>query len=476
MKEEHNTFTAPMKENTEMFNIDDRKLNYPVIVALLPVLAMLVTVLQGILSHEKVITMAKIGVITLILTGAVTFYLGIYAKEVMKKRLAGTIIVLGYLISIGLLLFVPDPGLMNFWMVGGLVIAMLLDNKIGLLFNFNLVFIMGISMGIQLQLIIQILIICILLSILSGALKEKSTFVYAAIIILSVNITLACAINNFVFEEITNYNYFYSLISIFSVLAAAFIISLLYHRFIAGDVPENVVEQITSMPEAAKPEVAKQETAVTVELPVVETENVEIRSLSSETNKNETLTDEINDSSIAKQESNRTSFEILCDGNNLLLKKLKEFSESLYAHAERIGDLSARAAKEIGADELLAKAGGLYHEIGKLNGKNYIEEGIKIAQEYAFPRELTAILQEHNIKYDKPSSVEAAIVMLSDNVVSTIEYIQKSEENKYTTNKIIENIFQMRLDKGTLDSAGISLKDYKILKEFYQKEFKPGEK
>jgi membrane-associated HD superfamily phosphohydrolase len=68
--------------------------------------------------------------------------------------------------------------------------------------------------------------------------------------------------------------------------------------------------------------------------------------------------------------------------------------------------------------------------------------------------------------------VEAAIVMLSDSVVSTIEYIEKSEENKFTTNKIIDNIFQMRMDKGTFDGANLSLKDFKMLKEFYQKEFK----
>ena len=116
-------------------------------------------------------------------------------------------------------------------------------------------------------------------------------------------------------------------------------------------------------------------------------------------------------------------------------------------------------------------AGGLYHEIGKLNGKNYIEEGLIIAEDYAFPKELKAILREHNIKYDKPNSVEAAIVMLSDSVVSTIEYIEKSEDRKYTTNKIVDNIFQMRMEKGTFDGANLTLNNFKDLKEFYQKEF-----
>jgi putative nucleotidyltransferase with HDIG domain len=152
--------------------------------------------------------------------------------------------------------------------------------------------------------------------------------------------------------------------------------------------------------------------------------------------------------------------------------KLKECSQSFYEHALRIGDLSQRAAKEIGADEMLAKAGGLYHEIGKINGKNYIEEGIKIAKEYDFPKELTLIIKQHNIKYDKPTSVEAAIVMLSDNVESTIEYIEKTEEVKFTPNKIIDNIFQLRMEKGTFDNSGLSLKSFKLLKDFYLKEFK----
>jgi putative nucleotidyltransferase with HDIG domain len=166
-----------------------------------------------------------------------------------------------------------------------------------------------------------------------------------------------------------------------------------------------------------------------------------------------------------------SSYDVLCSPTNELLMKLKQHSEALYAHALYIADLSARAAKLIGASEQLAMAGGLYHEIGKLNGKNYIEEGLIIAEDYAFPKELKAILREHNIKYDKPNSVEAAIVMLSDSVVSTIEYIEKSEDRKYTTNKIVDNIFQMRMEKGTFDGANLSLNNFKDLKEFYQKEF-----
>jgi hypothetical protein len=61
--------------------------------------------------------------------------------------------------------------------------------------------------------------------------------------------------------------------------------------------------------------------------------------------------------------------------------------------------------------------------------------------------------------------------MLSDNIVSTIDYIAKSEDNKYPAGKIIDNIFQLRMDKGTFDGVNLSLKDFKVLKAFYEKEF-----
>jgi putative nucleotidyltransferase with HDIG domain len=166
-----------------------------------------------------------------------------------------------------------------------------------------------------------------------------------------------------------------------------------------------------------------------------------------------------------------TSYEVLCSLDNDLIRKMKQYSENLYTHSVRIGDISYRAAMEIGADPMLALAGGLYHEIGKINGKNYIEEGTKIAEDYSFPKALKAVIREHNIKYDKPGSVEAAIVMLSDSVESTIDYIEKNDDHKFTTDKIIDNIFQLRMDKGTFDTSHLTIKDFKLLKEFYQKEY-----
>jgi putative nucleotidyltransferase with HDIG domain len=260
-----------------------------------------------------------------------------------------------------------------------------------------------------------------------------------------------------------------SFFSILAVLVTAFLLCFFYERFLITEVPEAEAELLNANTAATEIK-ADIDAIFSVTSPTV--------TKPEESMKPEVTRMELNPSEddrdivpIEKHFGTRTSYELLNEKDNVLLMKLKEHSVSLYEHALQIGDLSYRAAKEIGADELLTKAGGLYHEIGKINGNNYIEEGLKIAEEYAFPKELIMILKQHNIKYEKPTSMEATIVMLSDNVVSTIEYIEKTEDNKFTSNKIIDNIFQMRMEKGTFDQSGLSIKDFKKLKDFYQKEF-----
>jgi cyclic-di-AMP phosphodiesterase PgpH len=302
------------------------------------------------------------------------------------------------------------------------------------------------------------------MSMLSGAMKKKSTVIYASIIILSTNMTIAFAFNNFIFDTKTNYNYFKSLFSIIAVLVTAYFVYALYNRFVFGEGEEEELIEKYSPDDVQNTSTgllhASSLTASTVAKEVAATNSNQ-----------EVEADILSDTSEDLAYVSGTSYEVLCDLENTLLKQLKEYSVSIYEHSLSIGELSKRAAGEIGANEMLALAGGLYHEIGKLKGKNYIEEGLNLAEEYAFPKELKQIIKQHNIKYDKPGSVEAAIVMMSDSVVSTIDYIKNSDEKKFSTNKIIENIFQLRMEKGTFDACSLSLKDYKKLKEFFQNEF-----
>lgn len=446
------------------------------LITILPILSMCVAMLPGFMNGNSILEIAKIAILTMVLTAISAFYILANENTILSKRLSKTVIIFGYLSAICLLLFVPKPYMLSFWMIGGLLIAMLVDNKLGMLVHFNLTVIMAISFSLELERVIQIMVIGAMMCLLSGALRAKATVVYAAIIILSTNVTLSFVINNFIINKAVNYNYLNSLFSILAVLITAFLLCLFYD--VTGK-KKNAKEQkdsediiqIDTIPTDTANDFSKPETEPTFLLSSQSTDE-ESREESTEERLENKINVKTEDTEQKISAETKPSYDILCSEENELLRKLKQASESIYTHALRIGDLSYRAAKEVGADELLAKAGGLYHEIGKLRGKNYIEEGLVIAEEYSFPKELRAILNEHNIKYDKPSSVEAAIVMLSDSIVSTIEYIAKSEDNKYPANKIIDNIFQLRMDKGTFDDVNLSLKDFKTLKAFYEREFK----
>jgi putative nucleotidyltransferase with HDIG domain len=331
-----------------------------------------------------------------------------------------------------------NPQIYSFWMLGGILIAMVIDSKLGLLVYFNITFILSIRLSLEPETIIHFLIMGILFVLLSNALKSKSTVIYASIILLSTNITLAFIMNNFFIEAKTDYNYLASFFSIFAVLVTAFLLSSLHKR-----VTNNYL-------------LSKEETIINSD-DTKDAINSEIKI----------------QEKISLVEKARTSYDVLLSDDNELLLRMKNYSENLYKHCKLIGDLSGRAANYIDADEDLARAGGYYHEVGKIIGKNYIEEGLKLAEEYSFPEKLKEIIKQHNIKYDKPTFIEAAIVMISDNVATTIEYIDKTGDQKFTSDKIIDNIFRIRMDKGTFDESGLSVRDFKLLKEFYKKEFGP---
>jgi putative nucleotidyltransferase with HDIG domain len=452
------------------------KSHISILITILPVLSAIFAILPGILQKDPGIDIVKTGVLTMILTSAATFYIRLNSEILMNKTFPKIIISICYLSSICLLLLVPEPETFCFWMIGGLLVSMLIDNKLGLLLHFNLSFILGIALSLRPEIVIQLLIIGVLMSLLAGALRQRSTVIYAIIIILSTNITLSFAINNFIFDTNGTYNYLNSMFSILAILAISFFLCSFYDTIDKKDMTLDSAEHSLDNADRRADAFASRNSEVLNEgkdasLDRITVNREEQRSISATSLKKDNATEHLEGYDPNRNLGISASFELLCDKNNELMSKMKEFSESLYSHAIHIGDLSSRAAKEIGANDLIAMAGGLYHEVGKLNGKNYIEEGLLIAEDYAFPKELKAILKEHNIKYEKPSSVEAAIVMLSDNVVSTIEYIAKTEDHKFTTNKIIDNIFQMRMDKGTFDTSNLSLKDFKKLREFYQKEF-----
>ena len=114
--------------------------------------------------------------------------------------------------------------------------------------------------------------------------------------------------------------------------------------------------------------------------------------------------------------------------------------------------------------------------IGRIMGvSNYIDAGVKLAEEYDFPKELTDIIRQHSMRHEKPKSLEAAIVLFTDCIVSTNDYLEKSGQKEgVSTQKLVEGIFQNRLSKGTLSESGLSQQQIDKLRHFYIKQYFNG--
>lgn len=155
--------------------------------------------------------------------------------------------------------------------------------------------------------------------------------------------------------------------------------------------------------------------------------------------------------------------------DHALLVRLQEHSRSLMGHSRRISSIAAQAAEYMGANVLLAQAGGLYHEIGKITDpKNYLQAGVDLLKEYDMPKELSEVVSQHSTGSPKPQSMEAAIVMLADCIISTSNALEKKGKRSAVSDKhLVEVVFQHRIAGGNLEESGLSEEQIKRLQDFY---------
>ena len=156
----------------------------------------------------------------------------------------------------------------------------------------------------------------------------------------------------------------------------------------------------------------------------------------------------------------------ISDENYVALRLIKNKSTSLYYHSTEVAELARLAARRIGADEELAYAGGIYHDLGKIAGNEYIKEGLALADKHGIPRSVKAIMVEHNVKSRLPRSKEAAIVMLCDTAISAVEYLKGTMDKKDMSEKvIIENALNKRISSGALHKSGLTIEEFDKIKE-----------
>ena len=216
-----------------------------------------------------------------------------------------------------------------------------------------------------------------------------------------------------------------------------------------------------------------------------------------------------------------TPFQLLelTNPNQPILKRLLLEATGTYYHSLLVANLAEAAADAIGANPLMARVGGYYHDIGKLSSVNYFKEnqvienphdylepkasanilithvtsGVDLANQYKLPKCVKdMVLQHHgtgvmqyfyikavNIEGDKvekddfsypgpkPQSKEAALVMLADVVEATVRSMQSKIGVEISIDDLVRKMVKQKLEEGQLDECPLYISDIdKIIDSF----------
>ncbi len=212
----------------------------------------------------------------------------------------------------------------------------------------------------------------------------------------------------------------------------------------------------------------------------------------------------------------------LANSDSPLLVRLAQTAVGTYNHSLAVADMAYHGAKAIDANPLLARVGGLYHDIGKLENPDYFIEnqsdhnkhddlkaslsvsvikshvkiGFEKGREAYLPQEVLDIISQHHgndviafffkkamdatqndleeVKREDyaynseiPQTPEAAIVMLADGIEAASRSIVKPNAQKYE--KLINQIINQKIERKQLNGSRISLTDLDTLaKTFMQ--------
>ncbi len=99
------------------------------------------------------------------------------------------------------------------------------------------------------------------------------------------------------------------------------------------------------------------------------------------------------------------------------LRYRTSYGQNVLMHSLEVAQLAALMATELGADDTIAKRGGLLHDIGKAIDREmegtHLELGRQVLEKYGEKREVIHAMECHHGDYD-PQTVEAVLVNAAD--------------------------------------------------------------
>lgn len=283
--------------------------------------------------------------------------------------------------------------------------------------------------------------------------EEETIFPYLSVILLALSGVMQFVVYRFGMTQIMEHK-----LQVLSEIVSTFVLlsaSMLYFKLIKkNDVScqskEIADREMVSETVFEETEEIEEEAAVSEEVQEAETDSIEESKEVSENVKGKTLGSYL-----------EPDFE--------LLVRLKEHSLPLLAHSIHIGTLAGGAAKVLGGNPMIAKVGGLYHEVGRItDSANYVKAGMDLLEQYNFPEEIIDVVSQHSATIALPESIEAAVVLLSDCILTTSDFLKKNgKRDKITDEQLVNSIFRNRIEKGNFSKMQLSAEDMIKLKTYF---------
>jgi putative nucleotidyltransferase with HDIG domain len=210
----------------------------------------------------------------------------------------------------------------------------------------------------------------------------------------------------------------------------------------------------------------------------------------------------------------------LASTDSPILERLGAVAQGTYNHSRNVSELAYQAAKAIGANAMLARVGGVYHDIGKVDHPEYFVEnqgtenkhddikaslsvavikshvklGLEKGREAGLPQEVLDIISQHHgndiIQYfyseaarqaqasgveinaddysytgEPPNFPESAIVMLADIVEAASRTLKQPTYSKYQ--KLVHTLVMGKIERGQLNQSHLSLTDLNRIEESF---------
>ncbi|SMG44789.1 HD family phosphohydrolase [Dethiosulfovibrio salsuginis] len=206
----------------------------------------------------------------------------------------------------------------------------------------------------------------------------------------------------------------------------------------------------------------------------------------------------------------------LCQPDHPLQKRLQIEAPGTYHHSQMVSILAEGAADALGLNSRLVKAGGFFHDIGKLKrphffienqfgAKNahddlspvmsslviisHVRDGLDLAEEYRLPERISHFIAEHHgttfmgYFYKKakkegldpsesqftypgprPRSRETGLVMLADSIEAAVRAERENIKSVIDLQQIVNSVTASKVNAGQLDDTGFTLRDLAVIR------------